>query len=176
MDKIATHNSLTYAKPKKWWMKPFKIFAQCQDKTVEQQLNAGVTLFDIRVRFDKDGKPYACHGLMEYDIEVEPIIQYLLNHNIYVQLVLETSKYDERQEELFKLFCEEYDNPYLIGRVRKYDWVRIHNGEQNPCIITSYFASAPNINSIWKIYPKIWAKRHKNVQYSTEYYTMIDFV
>lgn len=65
---IGTHNSMSYLRPAKWWMRPLKIWAQCQSIDFRAQLYYGVRYFDLRIRFKPDtGMPYFCHGLMEYD-------------------------------------------------------------------------------------------------------------
>lgn len=51
--KLASHNSMTYLPIKKWWLKPFRFIAQCQNKTIEEQYQAGVRMFDIRIAFNK---------------------------------------------------------------------------------------------------------------------------
>lgn len=65
MKKIATHNSVTGEAGKgilSWLVAPF---SKCQSKTLEQQYNAGVRLFDMRVWRDKHGVWRCGHGLWE---------------------------------------------------------------------------------------------------------------
>ena len=68
--KIGSHNSLSYIKPKKWYLMPFHFMARCQSKDyVKQYETYGVRLFDVRIWFDKDGNPEVRHGLMSFDID-----------------------------------------------------------------------------------------------------------
>ena len=50
---IATHNSGTGEKSGGWLSRLFFIFAKCQSKTLVEQYNAGVRLFDLRIRKNK---------------------------------------------------------------------------------------------------------------------------
>lgn len=62
--KIATHNSGTGEKGSNFWSK-FSGFCRCQTKTIVEQYEAGVRLFDFRVRWVDDDL-YLCHGLAVY--------------------------------------------------------------------------------------------------------------
>ena len=66
--KLGSHNSLTYLKPKKWYMCFFRFVAQCQSKSYEEQFESGIRMFDVRLRPSKNinDEPIIAHGLMEY--------------------------------------------------------------------------------------------------------------
>lgn len=66
--KIASHNTMTYLKPSNW-VKWFPWPARCQSKNYVQQYNKGCRMFDLRIAFDKEGKPYFAHGLADYKID-----------------------------------------------------------------------------------------------------------
>ncbi len=68
-----THNSLSYLKPRQWWLRPVAWIARCQDMTIEEQLQYGVRYFDIRVKFHR-GIAISGHGLMDYDIPVHSVL------------------------------------------------------------------------------------------------------
>lgn len=51
----ASHNSLTAYPVKRWYMKLLQPFSRCQEKGIDEQINAGVKFFDIRLRI-KNGK------------------------------------------------------------------------------------------------------------------------
>lgn len=60
---IGTHNSATGEKGKgilSWLVTPF---SKTQSKTIEEQYNAGCTMFDIRFKQDKDKVVICKHGL-----------------------------------------------------------------------------------------------------------------
>ena len=64
---LGSHNSWSYLKPTKWWMRPFAFMAKCQDCDIKTQYEKyNVKLFDLRVRFDKKCKVILCHGMAEY--------------------------------------------------------------------------------------------------------------
>lgn len=96
---LGSHNSLSYLPCRKWWMYLINWAAKCQSKTLAEQFHDGVNYFDIRVRFDKEGKPVIAHGLVEYrgaiDIYVE-VLNQLAKHfdkePVYVRFVLEFNK------------------------------------------------------------------------------------
>nr|DAH01868.1 MAG TPA: hypothetical protein [Crassvirales sp.] len=33
--KLGTHNSMSYLKPKRWWMRPFHFIAKCQSRHID---------------------------------------------------------------------------------------------------------------------------------------------
>ena len=84
----ASHNSLTAYPVKRWYMKLLQPFSRCQEKGIDEQINAGVKFFDIRLRI-KNGKYVVCHGLVEYDINVLTAIKILECANVYYRIVLE---------------------------------------------------------------------------------------
>ena len=53
---LATHNSGTGEKSGNLVSSLFSIFSKCQNKTIKEQYDAGVRLFDIRVRKNKKGE------------------------------------------------------------------------------------------------------------------------
>ena len=69
---LGSHNSWTYLTPKKWWMKLISFTAKCQDYHIyDQYYRYGVRCFDLRVRFNSDGKAIISHGIIEYDFDEE---------------------------------------------------------------------------------------------------------
>ena len=49
MYKIASHDSMSYLKPAKWWMRPFRFVAQCQKVNLESQYyDYGIRMFAIQ--------------------------------------------------------------------------------------------------------------------------------
>jgi hypothetical protein len=78
---IASHNSFTYLKPKKWWMRIGRFMAKCQSKTIQEQYEKyNARLFDLRVDFDKNDNVILRHGLAVYKItesELYSILDFL---------------------------------------------------------------------------------------------------
>ena len=126
---LGSHNSLTYLPCRKWWMYLINWAAKCQSKTLSEQYHSGVKYFDIRVRFDKKGKPVIAHGLVEYKGVVENYVSILneiakhYKNKVYVRFVLEFNRRPEdwnRQEVLLSEFVQNLmkEYPYLI-----YDYI-----------------------------------------------------
>ena len=67
---LGAHNSLTYLRPKKWWMVPFHWMARCQGVDYKEQYEKyGVRLFDLRIWFSDDTREIVvCHGVMTFSI------------------------------------------------------------------------------------------------------------
>lgn len=170
-------------------MRPFLFIAKCQSKNIREQYDAGVRLFDLRVRFDEVGKPILAHGLMTYESDGLMDDLEFLNNQKYstVRVILEMSKADEMQEMDFDAFCinivERFKNIRFIGGNCKCDWEKIFNfGTFEPAIVGE-FASVPSdkwygkINDLW---PWLWAVRH-NKEVTEKYaeydsYVMMDFI
>lgn len=131
MSSIASHNSFTYMSVRKWWMWPFVWMARCQKIDTFEQMALGTRLFDIRLRFDKDGNPFICHGLIEFKSPANMLDVFLdglqcLGDDFYVRMVLETSKTDEFQETCFKTCCEtlqgKFPRIHFFGGNNRTDW------------------------------------------------------
>ena len=116
---LASHNSWSYLKPKKWWMRLFTFMAKCQSKDIWRQWCLyGVKCFDLRVRFSKNGELIVAHGLMEYRISQDTLFRDLEMLNEFgakVRVLHEarTSKqYTPESIQSFKNFCEYIEKQY----------------------------------------------------------------
>ena len=105
---IGSHNSLSYLPLKHWWQKPLRIFARFQIMTLQEQYDAGVRLFDIRVRFSK---PYGigivfCHNMVIYDYTVEDFFSDLerFEEPVYLRFILDIRKKPKNAEENLNAF------------------------------------------------------------------------
>lgn len=133
-DKIGTHNTMSYLSPKQWWMKPFHFVAKCQNLTLEEQYNLGCRMFDMRVKFNKEGEPHFRHGMMAFKGDVYETLKLLNDKSndadfIYVRFILE-SKIDSFQKEHFIEFCKNIERDYpniglFCGR-DKYTWEQLY--------------------------------------------------
>lgn len=138
---LGSHNSLSFLKPKKWWMKLFNFYYQTQNKNLVEQIKSGVHMFDIRVRFTNDGRVIICHNSWEYkhSFDIEDFVNIILDtiriHKIddekyYIRLVLEISDTRLGQELMFidlgNCFKNKTDdNIVIFGGQRKWDWERV---------------------------------------------------
>lgn len=77
--RIGSHHSLSYASPR-WYWRPFNAMIRCQELTIEEQIAAGVTYFDIRIRFKGD-RVISGHGLVDYPIDVLAALDTLNEHS-----------------------------------------------------------------------------------------------
>lgn len=63
---LGSHNSWSYIRPKKWWMKLLALTAKCQSKTIiEQYEDYGVRCFDLRLRYF-NGAAHVVHNVFDY--------------------------------------------------------------------------------------------------------------
>lgn len=182
---IGSHDTMTYLKPKKWYLYPFQFIARCQSKPIQEQYEKyGVRYFDLRVRFDKNGKTEFAHGLISYKGNVYDVLNYLNNQNeeIQVRLLLEITKEDEQQEAMFIDFCKwievYYDNLKFHNGRRKYDWKVVYKFKNEEPSLDQKVSSMT-----WKIwddwFPYLYAKimNKKNIKKGTDKdCLLIDFV
>lgn len=181
--KLASHNSMTYLPIKKWWLKPFRFIAQCQNKTIEEQYQAGVRMFDIRIAFNKQTpNPEFKHGLMSYKGNVLNTLNEInsFQEPIYVRLILETHKKDSYSEDMFITYCnlfeKQYTNIKFFCGVRKYDWKELYHFNTILPSIKEIYASyqLPKIDDLW---PWLYAKLHnRKIKDIEEDFLMIDYV
>lgn len=184
---LASHNSFTYLKPKRWYMKPFNFMSKCQSKGIREQYNDyNVRLFDLRVAFDKHLNPYIRHGIMNYGYkDVEASLSFLNSRNdtIYVRVILENNsrEYNDKQSTSFYNYCkylqDKYPNIKFLDGVRKFDWVRLYDFGNNYPSMDADFSSVKGskIDDLW---PWLYAKKHnkKAIENCKSKYLMIDFV
>lgn len=192
---IASHNSLTYLKPTKWWMRLFNFIAKCQNKTIKEQYeDYNVRMFDFRIDFNKNNNILIKHGLAVYNISTEKlmnIFEYLNNKKgvKYINIVFECSPEEsinlpKWKEECFKSFCEFIENNYknirFIGGDVKYSWYKLYRfkNKHNPPSI-SKFASSATKNKFDDLWPWLYAKIHNKESLKenrNNKYIWLDFV
>lgn len=87
---LGSHNSFTYLKAKKRIFNWISFLWRCQTKTIKEQYNSKVEYFDIRVRFNKNGKWQLCHGIVDLDLEFNSLECILdMFYDSRVRLILE---------------------------------------------------------------------------------------
>lgn len=184
MLKIATHNSATGEKGKgllSWLVTPF---ARCQSKTIREQLEAGVTYFDLRVRFGRNGNLYLAHGLWLCKTSCEKTIWILSDHSlfngcdVYASITYEGDPKDEYAR--FFSWCEwimKTTNIKLTTvNVKKPRWRAIKTYNHIP-----YKQAYKKLDgSSWHTYlplPWLWKKLyHNKPTFNEETYKMVDFL
>ena len=202
--KLASHNSWSYARPKHWYMKPLRFFAQCQKKDIKEQFLAGARLFDLRVFFNKKGNPLVKHGSMIFNVSSVNILgdlNYLNVHStdtekVYVRVLLEQNfkvKNQDFQEEKFQFFCKllktSFPDIVFVGGRRKYDWKVVHEfSDPEPEMIDAYSSTTSLFGGKGKSWhgilddwcPRIYASLYNNKNIAKyidkDIFLMLDFL
>lgn len=178
--KIGTHNSMTYLKPKKWYLYPFQFIARCQSLSIDKQYSLGVRLFDIRISYDKNNVPEFRHGSMAYKGDVYKILDWLNNQGcpVQIRILLEENKEDVTKETLFiKDICKFktiFKNLTFYEGRRKFDWKKITD---LPDLEVVQLVSSMQGNKIDDLWPWLYAKLNnkKNLKlYKEDYKYIID--
>ena len=170
---LGSHNAWSYLSPRKWWMKLIGFTAQCQRKTIDVQYNDyGVRCFDLRLRFDADGKPMIVHGPVEYVYTPQDIQDDLkeLNEreNVSVRVLLDVRserQYTQQQRDAFWNYCHELEMYYpnikfWCGR-NLYDWTINYNFLYFPTCIERYASVCkPRLIDDW--WPHLFASRYNH--------------
>lgn len=175
----ASHNSLTAYSEKRWYMKILRPFSRCQKKSIDEQINAGVKFFDIRLRI-KNGKYVVCHGLVEYNINALTAIRILEYSNVYYRIVLENklgykgnSNRIYKELELLKgMFLRSYC-PHCCYISDKRSWYKIYN-KYCPLIKTGEINCHTSI-PIFDPFIKRKKRREKEIAFSKKDYSIVRF-
>lgn len=95
---IATHDSLTYLRPRLAIMSLFTPLWRTQTKEISAQIKAGARYLDIRVRKRGD-KWQACHGLVDLKMQFSTIAEIAETFkDVNIRIVLERGDNTDRQE------------------------------------------------------------------------------
>lgn len=188
--KLASHNSWSYATPKKWWMKLIKFTAKCQNVDIKTQYEKyGVRAFDLRLNFENNDDIVVVHGPIKYNITKVELLNDLnfLNNkgDVAIRIILDIRNKKKVTDHKIKLF-----KSYCVACKCTFRNIKFFCGE---CIATKkvlcdfdykpyckeLYASvcSPNIIDDW--YPKYYAKHNNNKNIKTDIdcdYLMIDFV
>lgn len=204
--KLASHNSLSYIKPEKWWMYLINFTSKCQSHDIETQYEEGVRLFDIRVRRtvivpDSYYCTKSAHGLITYDFYIADALHYLNGLStkedpIYIQLNLENKKYEEDRDytwfkTTFDLYKKRFPNLIFCGGYAKHPWRKLIDCEDPTIDQKNWefmdFTWQPTTKekikrffaNLFHFSPKYWAKKN-NQKYksagTSADFLMLDFV
>lgn len=186
---IGTHQSLTYAKPLQWFMKPFHFVARCQKRDYEEQYKLGVRLFDIRIKPYK-GTWKVAHGSMIFDIDLHEVLNYLDNMgDCIVQISLEYNSKPKNADKLIDDFVKEvqnlinnYPNIKFYGFRTKWNWIKTYSYKGEPDVNMLQLVSSTTGNKLddWcpSIYTKVFKKDIERIeQYlKPDVYLSVDFI
>lgn len=204
--KLASHNSLSFVKPRKWWEKLINFTSKCQFYDIETQYEYGVRLFDIRIRraIIEPGSYYctkSAHGLITYDICITDILRYLdtlstKEDPVYVYLSLENKKCEKDRDyvwfkKAFNLYKERFPNLIFCGGYVKHPWHKIIDCEDPSICQKNWeffnYKDQPTTRKKIKCFfsnllhfsPEYWAKKN-NQKYKSDGtsadFLMLDFV
>lgn len=187
--KIISHNSWSFAKPKKWWMKLINFTAKCQNVNIKNQYLHGADAFDLRIRFDKNRQLQVVHGYIVYDISNKELfkdLQYLnevggitirLLHDIRNAKQAASSPVEE-----FVKYARYYET--MFPNITFFGGNNLYNGNRdyefsNWFTIEGKYGSVSKPTWFWGICPFLYAIFHNksNVEQGTDKdFLMIDFV
>ncbi len=117
MVKLATHNSGTGEPSKNWVHRLFTPFVKCQDKTIEEQLEAGVRYFDFRVNKDL----MLCHGLWVSKTSLDKALQILNEYPeiTYYRVVFERQNANHLIDLILQNTVHKYKRTRLVEVIEK---------------------------------------------------------
>ena len=190
-----THNTMTYLKPRKWWMWLFNWTAKCQSITLYEQANKyNVRMFDMRVRF-RNGRPILAHGLVEYDVvDAWDMDDFLSNYaeqhpneEFYCRVTLENTFMRENtywdQIQKFKEFCYLLEinapkNLHYVGGWQKLDFTKVYSFNTPQPDMYGNHASCSKYKIV-QLWPWIYAKLHNKETHkkgTDKQVLMMDFI
>lgn len=177
---VGTHNSMSYLKPKYWFLKPFNFIAKCQSLSIEEQSNI-CNIIDVRVYWDvKTNKWEFAHGSMSFksDMDVYDVCDIFLkgcrerNEWPHIRIILEKVINKKNEEQEFKRFsslCNWLETIYgtqitFMGGNYKKTWKKLYQFKGynvfNDAAIHQFVGSmAEDARWYEKIIPWLYAKR-----------------
>lgn len=192
----ASHNTFSYAQPLQWWLRPFAFVARCQDKTLAQQMDAGVRVFDLRLRQEKDGEWVIAHNAFIYVRGLDNIFSLLdyiqsrrhdFGNGVYVRVLHEVR--NERQARYsssiaFNSLCNDIYARYFFlrffGGQRVMDWQRDYVFPQrNDLAYAELHASVrwPKWLHWWPwLYARLYNKCNERQYANKDMVTFTDFI
>lgn len=183
---IGSHNSMTYLPPKHWFWRLFTPFWRCQNKTIKEQIDAGVRFFDIRVVWDRklDCWQFA-HGLVRFgwkkgdglSISLNTILTLLEAYGCLYRIVLERgSEYDEERFKSWFGFGADIwwgSHSHCTAAIIKSGWYIARSGMESIALglddrsFVPFHSDKPWWRQLsWRMLctPRLWAKRHNTVK------------
>ena len=135
---LATHNTMTYRKPKQFWAKLVPFITRCQSVDYKKQHELGAKGFDLRSFWDKDGKLEFRHGIFSYNADdIYDILEYVNENSMYVRIMFEIRNYNMKHiksldtiKQKFVDFCTQIEAKYpsikFYGGKTMNDWKTIY--------------------------------------------------
>lgn len=156
---------MSYLPPEKWWMWLLRPFARSQSKTLDEQVKAGMQVFDLRVYRDKWGTWKFAHGLVRFRGRSIFRVINILPEGAVIRLILERSS-GEEDEQAFADLCKSLEHYYhgeIIGGRRKKGWKLLYdfkaNAKYDSDIHQWVGSMAPDARIYERILPWAYARR-----------------
>lgn len=201
--KLATHNTMSYQRPKQLWAKLFPFFARCQRVDYKRQHELGAQGFDLRIFWDNDGNIEFRHGIYRYPADnLYDVLDYARDNDIIVRILFELRDYNEKYiknvEELkvkFIQFCSDIEDKYPTirfygGRITG-TWEQIYKFSNEPKMTeVSLYSSVTSLFDSKKKWLKViddwcpyfyakWMNKRNIEEYKDKddtWYVSIDFI
>lgn len=191
---LGSHNSWSFLPPRKWWQKALAFTARCQRLNIQQQYEAGVRCFDLRLR-RINGDWHVVHNSFDYGIFTSMLdsqeflkdLNFLNTHgDCLVRVVHDVRRENDYKEENVKAFaivCQAlkimyHDIKFWCGR-NLYNWQEDYSFDFKPQC-TEMYASvcSPHLIDDW--FPLLYACRNnawiRREDYKPDEILLIDFV
>ena len=191
---LASHNTMSYLRPKCKWLRWFRFAGRCQEKTLIDQHSSGVKMFDLRFTFDGWREPVLCHGIMEFEMDPTQINSMFIwmdlvaeREEIWCRIINEQNRNCKTFIDFCKHLKQEYPHIKFFGGYNKKDWSQLYDfGYGEPKYINRYAShnkdcppeqSKFSLDDVWpwlyaKLFNNKWKKKYKDY----DGYLMLDFV
>ena len=169
---IGSHNSWSYLRPRRWWMRLIAFAAKCQRVDIRTQyLRYGVRCFDLRIRFDENGMPIVAHGPVEYNMKTGNLWDDLKwldqKGDVFIRVLHEVrtkEQYTAESIKLFKSFCldkteEYYNTVFWCGR-NLYNWEVDYWFDKDPSCEETYGSVVSGKKWLYGWWPWLYAVTH----------------
>lgn len=177
MMKIATHNSVTGESGHgfiSWLITPF---VKCQSKTIQEQIEYGVRLFDLRVRKNKKRGWVGAHGPWETKRNIEDILCQI-NHigNCYVNMTCEDYETEEYKESV-EAWIKKYSKiSFCCINIKKPKWKCLYDVNKVVSVDEFIHLDWSSWHTLLPI-PWIWKKvYYNNPTFNCSYFSFVDFI
>ena len=195
---LGTHNSATGETPSDMISYLLSPIAKCQSKTIKQQCQFQVGLFDLRVKPYHHAQRYNLyypleeiqnctlgHGLCDYNITLQEAITQINDHGVqnnkmmYVLITLEGELNDplDKFVDDVKSFIENYKQVTLLEiNVKKPKWTQYYRNQESNISYTQDYSLIKGWKALFP-FPKFWSKFIQcRPQFKNTVYSLRDFV
>lgn len=167
---LGSHNSWTFVKPLKWWMRILNFTAKCQDKNIIEQYEAGVRCFDLRLLPSTDSfYNELTHNRIRYKYRHYKLyddLHYLNDKkDCYIRILFDARNKEQSTDygkDKFTLYCRcleaNFTDIKFFGGNSLYDGETLYKFKTPTPTIEGAYGSARKPNSIYAIFPKLYAK------------------